>query len=153
MPDTEILSTHASMTDTLAARGRGYRKAPPPISSSSQQRPQHRKAAVVDKKKPTLVDVQGLNVTPPTSAVSAVVSKSVIGKVSADSRRASQVLLSGDEEGYQDALNQLKADALVPLIEDLSDWLNGTLGEGHLAWFYVDYFDSIDASTDVSVHS
>jgi hypothetical protein len=47
---------------------------------------------------------------------------------SVDSRRVSQVLLAGDDEDYQDVLNKLKADALVPMVEDLSDWLNTVLG-------------------------
>jgi hypothetical protein len=68
------------------------------------------------------VDTQG------QSSVTEATSSKPTVDIAAGSR-ASQVLLNGDDEGYQDALNQLKIDALVPLIEDLADWLNNTLGK------------------------
>lgn len=60
----------------------------------------------------------------------------VPGAVPTDARQASQTMLSGDEEGYQDALTQLKMQALTPLVEDLSDWLNTTLGKHNFCVFY-----------------
>ena len=67
--------------------------------------------------------------TPSAAPVVTAVAVAKTTTLSADARRASKVLLAdGDEEGYQDALNKLKIDALVPLIEDLADWLNTVIG-------------------------
>ena len=67
-----------------------------------------------------------------TAATNPLTNGSLSGHVgSPEPRRASAILLAGDEEGYQvqDVLNQLKAAALVPLVEDLADWLNTVLGK------------------------
>jgi hypothetical protein len=66
--------------------------------------------------------------SPRDSAVSDAAAATQVTGSPTDSRRVSQVLLAGDDEGYQDVLNQLKIEALLPLIEDLSDWLNTVLG-------------------------
>jgi len=128
-------------------RGRGQIKTQQPMTQNQpppqqQQQAPHKSARA--KTKPPFSNGNGHK--PISSAVASSVAKTVTvvktttssadkavvktTTTSADARRASKVLLAdGDEEGYQDALNQLKIDALVPLIEDLADWLNTVIGK------------------------
>lgn len=125
------LTSVAKSTTPNSAAARRSNPGPSTAASTKSSRPvsgldQRRASQVQTLSSATKAGDTGDQLT--TTAVTSSKSSTTAGAGS----RASQVLLNGDEEGYQGALNQLKLDALVPLIEDLADWLNNTLGTSWL---------------------